>query len=140
MMYRPSWLEYAALAAMLAACSEGSGIIEDDWGPPAGYAVLAGTLERATGGPAAGVEVSFTRCGSPINGYLASTTSDAAGIFRVGAQLPPIGFLPRLAVDSVQLHCYVFLDRTGTIRDSVFVRFAGTSQAAPVTSLALQVP
>jgi len=140
MLYRPSWLAYAALAAMLAACSEGSGIIEDDWGPPAGYAVLAGTLQRATGGPAAGVKVSFTRCGSPINGYLASTTSDAAGIFRVGAQLPPIGFLPRLAVDSVQLHCYVFLDRTGTIRDSVIVRFAGTAQAAPVTSLALQIP
>ena len=139
-MYRRSWLGWGALATMLAACRVGSGIIEEDWGLPAGYAVLSGTLQRANGGPAAAVEVSFTRCGSPINGYLASTTSDAAGIFRVGAQLPPIGFLPRLAVDSLQLHCYVFLDRTGTIRDSVIVRFAGTSQAAPVTSLALQVP
>lgn len=127
-----------AIAAVGAAC--GDDIIGDNRGPPAGYAILNGTVQQADGGPAAGVEVSFSRCGDPIGGFLTSTTSTAAGTFQVEAHLPPVGLRPSLVAASVQLRCDVFLDRTGIARDSVVLRFAAAASNAPVTRLMLRLP
>lgn len=124
--------------ATLVACS--SGRIVDNWGPPAGYAVLRGKVSQTSGAPAAKVEVAFSRCASPVGGFLASTTTDAAGQFRVEAQLPPQGVLPSGIADTLRLRCDVFLDRSGVARDSVWVRFAATAQEAPTTIVDLVAP
>ncbi len=126
------------LAALASAC--GDAMSGDGWGPPAGFALLDGTVQLADGGPAVGVEVSFSRCGEPIGGYLTSTTSSSAGTFQVEAHLPPVGLRPRLVAESVQLRCQVFLDRTGIARDSVTVRFASSAANAPITRLNLRLP
>lgn len=131
------WIGLIGVAA-LAACR--SGDIVDDWGPPAGYAVLAGAVHQPGGAGAAGVEVTFTRCGDPVGGFLAAATTDVAGRFHAEAQLPPRGVLPRGITDTLKLRCYVFLDRSGVVRDSVSIRFAPTRAAAPTTTIDLVVP
>lgn len=133
-------LAFVALAALVSACGTRSGEIVDNWGPPAGYAVLAGSVQRLGGAPAAGVEVDIGRCGSPVGGLLAFTTTDAAGQFHTDAQLPPVGLLPAGIADTLRLRCYVSLDRSGVTLDSVIVRFGVTRQDAPTTAVALAVP
>jgi len=125
---------------LLTACSAGDGVIVDDWGPPAGYAVLTGTVRHAGGAPAPGVEVAFSRCASPLGGFLAAATTDAAGRFRASGQLPPVGAFPVREVETLRLRCDVFLDRSGVARDSITVRFAPSIQAAPVTTIDLVAP
>lgn len=128
-------------AAFLAACGEDtSGVIFDDFGPPAGYTVFEGTVLQSGGAAAVGVEVGFGRCTNPVGGFLASARTDGDGRFRATGNLPPIGALPRLLADTLRVRCYVFLDRTGIVRDSVTVGFAATIEAAPVTTLSLEAP
>jgi hypothetical protein len=93
-----------------------------------------------SGGPAAGIEVGFSGCASPIGGFLATAISDASGRFRATGNLPPIGLFTTDSVARLRVRCDVFLDRTGVVRDSVIVSFATTIEAAPVTSIDLITP
>ena len=115
------------------------GAEEDNYGPPAGYAVLAGAVRDTSGAAIANVVIAFTRCASPIGGFLAAATSDSAGVFRVVAALPPVGVLPRGIADTLRLRCYVFVARSGIVRDSVLVRFATPRNRAPLTEAFLVV-
>ncbi|MBL0892218.1 MAG: hypothetical protein IBJ19_16635 [Gemmatimonadaceae bacterium] len=45
--------------------------------------------------------------------------------------LPPVGVLPPGIADTLRVHCYVFYDRSGIVRDSVVVRFGRTLESAP---------
>jgi hypothetical protein len=129
----------AVALSALAGCAD-DGVVFDNWGPPAGYAVLAGTARQAGGAPVAGLPVAFTRCGAPVGGFLAADTTDAAGRFRVAAQLPPRGLLPPGVADTLQLRCKVILAWNGVVHDSVYVRFASTVEAAPITTVDLTLP
>jgi hypothetical protein len=126
-------------AAVLAGCGSGSLDPADDWGPPAGYAVVAGTVVTAAGAPAGGVEVLLSRCASPVGGYLGRATTDAAGRYRVEGALPPVGFL-RAAPDTLRVRCAVFTDRTGVARDSLVVRFRAAAAGPPLQQLDLRLP
>lgn len=137
---RPPRILVLAVAVVGSACRASDTVIVDDWGPPAGYAVLTGTVRRTSGALAAGVEVMFTRCASPVGGYLTGATTDAAGHFRATGQLPPRGVLPPGIADTLRLRCDVFLDRAGVVRDSVTVRFAATTQSSPVITIDLVAP
>ena len=111
------------LAAALSACDD-DGIIREDWGPPAGYAAVEGTVTLVGAGiPGAGLELLFTRCASPIGGYLGRTVADAQGRYRLDGALPPSRLLPNLVVDTLRVRCHVFTDLTGQARDSLVVRF-----------------
>ena len=132
--------EWSGLIGVAAIAACGGGVDVDDYGPPAGYAVLAGAVRQPGGTGAAGIEVTFTRCATQVGGFLAAATTDAAGRFRAEAHLPPRGVLPRGITDTLALRCYVFLDRSGVVRDSVSIRFAPTREAAPVTTVDLMLP
>ncbi len=130
----------AVVVAVLVAACGGSGIIEDDWGPPAGYALLTGAVRHVDGSPMGGAEVWYARCESPIGGVLAADTTDAAGRYSVVAALPPTGVLPAGVADTLRLRCDVFVGRGAAAVDSVRVRFGPTRAAAPATALDLTVP
>jgi hypothetical protein len=111
----------------------------DSYGPPAGYAVVAGTVTTAAGSPAAGSEVVLARCASPIGGYLGSATSDAAGRYRLEGALPPIGAFPAV-VDTLRVRCAVFTDRTGVPRDSLTVHFRAERAGRPLQQFDIRLP
>ena len=123
----------------VAACDRGYTIV-DNWGPPAGYAVVAGVVTTAAGTPAADVEVVLTRCASPLGGYLGRASTDAAGRYRLEGALPPRGAFPAVAVDTLAVRCQVFTDRTGVARDSLVVRFRAEPAGPPLQQLDLRIP
>ncbi len=138
-MKHPRLSMCAAAMALLASCGD-RGVIIDDWGPPAGYTVLVGTVRQPSGAPAVGVEVIFGKCESPIGGFLTTAMSDAAGRFRATGALPPVGLFSADQVAELRVRCEVDLNRRGAPRDSVIVGFATTLEAAPVTSIDLIYP
>jgi hypothetical protein len=122
-----------AVVIAVQACDDGT--IVDNYGPPAGYAVLTGSISKASGTPVAQSEVLFTRCTSPIGGFLAADTTDDAGLFRVVAELPPVGVLPRSIADTLRVRCDIFVNRATVASDSVVVRFGRAPEQAPINSL-----
>jgi hypothetical protein len=138
---RARWLLVGSLGlSATIACARDGGVILDDWGPPAGYAILTGTVRRSTGAPLPTVAVTFARCESPVGGFLAADTTDVAGRFQVVAHLPPRGFIPASVVDTLRLRCGEALQWSGVTQDSVWVRFAPTVAAAPTTRVDLVIP
>ena len=134
----------SALLLVLAAAAVGAiacrdNVIVDSWGPPAGYALVTGSVRTAAGRTVANAEVMLSRCASPIGGYLGSGVTDAQGFFQVRANLPPIGLLP-VRADTLQIRCYVFVDRASTPNDSLDVHFSADLQAPAVQTLNLTVP
>jgi hypothetical protein len=127
------------LVASAAACDRGYTIV-DNWGPPAGYAAVAGTVTTATGAPASGIEVLLTRCASPIGGYLGGANTDATGRYRIEGALPPRGAFPQVAVDTLAVRCFVFTDRSGVPRDSLVVRFRSDPSGPPLQQLDVRLP
>jgi hypothetical protein len=116
------------------------GIIVDDWGPPAGYSAVEGTLvRRDTGVPVAAAEITITRCDGPI-GLFGSARSTADGGYRITGTLPPIGVLPRLNLDTLHVRCQVFVNRSSTAVDSVALRFFRTPNEVVAHRLDLQLP
>jgi hypothetical protein len=138
-LFGPALLIAAPVAAIVAACGDGGAIV-DDWGPPAGYALLTGAVRHADGAPAGGAEVTYTGCEPPLGGFLAAGTTDAAGRYRVVAALPPRGLFPPVAADTLRPRCDVHVGRGGTPVDSVRVRFGPTRADAPATALDVTVP
>lgn len=125
------------------ACEEP--VIVDDWGPPAGYAAISGTVRTAAGAPVAGVEVAFSRCGSPLGGFLGADHTDAQGAYRARGSLPPIGALPRLDLDTLRVTCEVLVGRapppdpTPAV-DTLEIRFASSESAVVPQRLDLTIP
>ena len=124
------------LLSVLADCR--SIVIIDDWGPSAGYTLVTGLVSTATGTPARGAEVTLSRCSSPVGGFLASALTDNAGRYRLLGALPPIGF-PGL-LDTLEVRCDVFVNRTLVPSGPVSLRFAADSQNAPHTTLDVPAP
>lgn len=118
-------------------CDGPGTVIVDDWGPPAGYGVVAGTVRMANGTPVGNAEVLVSRCGGPVGGFFAVDLTDRDGHFRAAGILPPAGVLPAGIADTLRVTCYVFYDRTGVVRDSVVVRFGRTPESAPTQVLNL---
>ena len=54
-----------APAVVHLACRDGY-VITDNWGPPAGYAAVQGTVRDTSGTPAPNTRVSITRCSDTI--------------------------------------------------------------------------
>ena len=121
------WLAVGAIACR-------NSVIVDNWGPPAGYAVVTGRVHTPAGQPIASAEVMLSRCASPIGGYLGSGVTDAQGFYQVRANLPPIGLLD-VRADTLQVRCYAFVDRTSTANDSIDVHFSADSRAPAVQTL-----
>ena len=107
------------------ACRDGYVII-DNWGPPAGYAAVQGTIRDVSGTPAPNTWVSITRCNDPIGGFFGKSIADEQGSYRVDGSLPPVGVLPRSALDTLRVHCDIFLGAPGAAIavDTITLRFA----------------
>lgn len=125
------------LAVGAGACS--NTVIIDNWGPPAGYALVTGSVRTAAGRTVANAEVMLSRCALPLDGYLWSGVTDAQGFYQVRANLPPIGLFP-VRADTVQIRCYVFVDRASTANDSIDVHFSADSRAPAVQTLDIMLP
>ncbi len=94
-----SWTRFSLIVAPAVvhlACRDGYVII-DNWGPPAGYAAVQGTVRDASGSS-----------------------------YRVDGSLPPVGVLPRSMLDTLRIHCDIFLGAPGAAAavDTITPRFA----------------
>ena len=139
-MPRPTVILVRRLSlAVSAICACRSGDIIDDWGPPAGYAVVSGILRTAAGVPISDANVSITRCDSPIGGYLGSDSTDATGFYEVKGQLPPVGLL-RVSTDTLRIQCFAFVNYDGVARDSLQVQFSAEARAPAHQTLNLTLP
>ena len=124
-----AWLTRFSLivapAVVQLACRDGYIIIEN-WGPPAGYAAVQGTIRDASGTPAPNTWVSITRCSDPIGGFFGQSIADQQGSYRVDGSLPPVGVLPRSTLDTLRVHCDILLGAPGaaTAVDTITLRFA----------------
>lgn len=127
-----------ALLASLATLGCSAHTIVDDWGPPAGFARLVGTVTDSAGAPIRDAEVLVSRCSSPVGGLLGSTRTDADGRYRPTGALAPVGAFPG-DPDNVRVHCAALVDRSPVL-DSVEVRFAADSlaQAPQVVDLTVR--
>jgi hypothetical protein len=132
-----SVLVFVAGVVSLHACDVPGTQNDDNYGPPAGYAILAGSVRNVDGTAVANAEIAFTLCGSPIGGFLVTATTDSTGVYRAVAHLPPVGVLPRGIADTLRLRCYLVVARSGVVRDSVLIRFATSVSSAPVTEASI---
>ena len=109
-------------------CGCGTDIV-DNWGPPAGFGALQGTIRQASTLPAAGTRVGVARCSPPLG--FGEDISDGQGRYRVDVSLPPIGLFPPEAVDSLRLYCTVFVGPRGDpiLTDTITLAFAFTREA-----------
>jgi hypothetical protein len=126
------------LSLVAAACDPG--IIRDDWGPPAGYAAVEGTVTRLdTGAPLASAEVWIARCDELI-GYLGSTHTDERGTYHVTGSLPPVGAMGGVSLDTLRVRCEAGVSRGTASLDSVSLQFFRTRGEVVPHTLDLQVP
>lgn len=107
----------AGWSLIISAC--GSSIIFDDFGPPAGYTEITGTVRTSTGTPVALIEVSFSRCREPSHfGVSPMGITNAEGVYRARGHLAPVGaFRSDFNVDTLVVTCEVFVGRPPTTRD-----------------------
>src|SRR5256885_13144652 len=91
-----AWLTRFSLivapAVLQLACRDGYIIIEN-WGPPAGYAAVQGTIRDASGTPAPNTWVSITRCSDPIGGFFGQRIADPDAPDPVVGSVSPVGVL-----------------------------------------------
>jgi hypothetical protein len=125
--------------ALSVACRDASGVISDNWGPPAGYALVTGTVRTTAGAPVTGTEVALTRCAEPVEGFLGSASTDARGAYQLRGQLPPVGVLS-VKADTLRIRCYAFLNRASVPSDSLDVRFSADAQTPAVQVLNFTTP
>jgi hypothetical protein len=68
-----------------------SDIIADDWGPPAGWAQVVGTVRNADGSFRANAVVRVSQCEVSEAGFASEGRTDASGRYSAWASLPPVG-------------------------------------------------
>ena len=127
-----------ALLVASAACDEGY-IIVDDYGPPAGFTAVEGTVRRANGVPAGFTPLSLV-CTNPVAEFPGYTTSDNQGRYRIDGQLGPVGLLPRLDADTLRAQCVLRTGPPPLTLDSVEVRFWRDRAAVVPLVVDLQFP
>jgi hypothetical protein len=137
--FRSRLASVAVLAVPAITACNSEVIIEDDWGPPAGYARLTGKVTNSAGVPIVAAEVLVTRCSSPIGGLLGAAQTATDGGYHLTGALPPIGAFPAQA-DTVRARCSVFVNRSAAPLDSLDVRFAADSLTMSPQVLNLTVP
>jgi hypothetical protein len=115
-------------------------VIVDDWGPPAGFTVVEGTVRRANGTPANLIFLSLTQCTNPLVDFLGSTTTDNQGRYRIEGQLGPVGLLPRVDADTLRDRCVLLTGPPPLPLDSVEVRFWRDRAAVVPLVVNLQFP
>jgi hypothetical protein len=139
MLLRRSSLILFAVVLQLA-CREGYRIV-DDFGPPAGYAAVQGTIRYGSGVPTPNTRVTFTRCANPIGGSFGEDISDHQGGYRVDGSLPP-DVLPRATLDTLRVRCDVFVGPLGAeiVVDTLSLRFAASRDSVVPSVRDLTLP
>src|SRR6185503_16058316 len=74
--------------------------IIDDYGPPAGWSRVIGTVSRSNGMAAAQFRVAITLC--EAHGIVSEDRTDSTGAFSLEASLPPVGIVGQLNVDTLK--------------------------------------
>jgi hypothetical protein len=100
------------LLVSVAACD---GNIEDDWGPPAGYATIQGVVTDSSGAPLTDAVVFRSFCLSKEQDLFPSTDSialsssrtftDDEGQYEMSELLPPVGAFPEYKGETLRLEC-----------------------------------
>ena len=128
-------LTLAVSATALAAC--GSLLTTVD-GSGAHYAVLRGTVTRASGGPVANAAIGVSCVGTTNEPFGLTVDADATGKFETLVNAPSI--FPPLPGPSYI--CRVLTPYTGVplVEKSITVLVSTNSNARPVTVVALVVP
>jgi len=124
------------LSVVLASCSTG---LPESWGPPAGYTIVSGVATYRSGVPARGAEVTLTSCTQPIGGFLATTTTDNIGRFRILGALPPIGVFSA-PPDDVHVSCAIAVSRVVLEIPPIVLRFGPDSLSAPHQEVNVTAP
>jgi hypothetical protein len=127
---------WSLLGLAIALACDGGTII-DDWGPPAGFTTIVGTVRRADNTPASAINLSFTDCTLPVGGFLAFTTTDGQGRYRLEGTLAP-GL--RVDADTVRVKCEVRAGPPPLVLDTVDVRFWRQQSAVVPTVVDLRFP
>jgi hypothetical protein len=109
---------FSSTLAILLGCRGGD--IIDDWGPPAGFTTIVGTLRRADNRPASSFNLSFTLCSPPVNGLLAFVQTDAQSRYRAEGTLSPG---TPVNADTVRVQCEVRVGPPPVVLDTIDVRF-----------------
>lgn len=127
-------------SGMLLACAIGcnSPTVANDLGPPAGYALVAGTVRHAAGGVVPSADVIISGCPG-VDGELGIGLTDDVGHYRILGKLPPVSLFPGIEVDTLRLKCYFRVNLDRVPRDSLLISFR-TDSAGPVQTLNLTVP
>ena len=131
---------FALSTLLLATACEREPVIIDNYGPPAGYALVTGSVRTAAGAPVTSASVWLSSCRDPIGAHFESAMTDATGSYAMRGQLPPIGVLGRLELDTLRIRCYAWVGVGGRILDSLDVRFAREPDAPARHTLNLIVP
>jgi hypothetical protein len=118
-------LSTACVLMAILACNN---VIVDDWGPPAGYGLVEGTVSRSSGGTAIGVTVSVWQCDEPMEGHGGSARTTGSGRYAIELRLPPVGVMSGLDADTLTVSCVVVANEDSTSKISVDVPFAETVQ------------
>jgi hypothetical protein len=124
----------AAFFAALAACDN---TIVDEWGGPAGWSRVMGTVVRSNGTGAADLEILVTRCASPLGGLAGTGRTGPNGSFAVDASLPPAGVLLASVIDTLHTECTIVADR-GFAEKVVELTWSTQRSSAPVVIVELR--
>lgn len=89
--------------------------IEDDWGPPAGYATIQGVVTDSSGAALTDAVVFRSFCLSKEQDFLPSTDTvglstprtltDDEGRYKMAEVLPPVGAFPEYEGQTLRLEC-----------------------------------
>ena len=117
----------AAAFLLLVGATACDNVIEDDWGPPAGYATIQGSVEDSSGEALADVTVFRSFCLLEEQDLRPSTDSiglsytkaitDDEGRYKMTEALPPVGVFPDYEGDTLRLECGMVVgEHLGAVR------------------------
>jgi len=132
-------LRLATISALGSSILSCGGLVDREFGPPAGWTILTGKVLLESGVGAVGVQVALARC-TPPAGFLGTALTNRAGEYRIEGILPPRGLMDPFSLDTLQVRCGVFLELEEAQRDSVTLRFGPDRATAPVHELNIQLP
>ena len=127
----------SSLVAVGLACNPGS---VDDWGPSAGFAVVAGTVLGAAGTPLPSALVEAQGCAQPVQDAYGRDTTEADGRFRIEIVLGPVGLRRPLPTDTLSALCEVRANRDSRTARTIRLRFVSQRELAPTDTVTLQAP
>ena len=130
-----------SLAAASPACNPASYPASwDDWGPSAGYAVVAGTVLGSVGAPLPTTLVEASGCAPPVQDAYGRDTTGADGRFRIELSLGPVGLRGPLPADTLSALCVVRANRDSRTARTIRLMFASQRDRAPADTVTLLSP